>query len=74
MKPLSAIEFRSRPMVVTVTEHCEHCKVLRPDVQKREHAQYWPTVAITLTSCFACFEVAKKVAIDEARAANASYC
>jgi flavoprotein len=66
--------WNARKMVVTVTDHCEHCKTLKPDVQRREHAQYWPTVSLKLTACNQCFEVAKKAAIDEARAANASYC
>ena len=60
-------KWNTRPMTVTVTEHCEHCKTLKPDVQKREHAQYWPTVALKITSCLSCFEVAKEKAIRESR-------
>jgi hypothetical protein len=74
MKPISAVEFRNRPMQVKVLTYCDPCQTLKEDVASREHAQYWPTVALKITSCLACFEVAKKAAIDEARAANASYC
>jgi len=66
--------WNARKMVVTVTEHCDECGTLKPDVQKRSHTQYWPTVALTIKSCLPCFEVARKKAIDEAKAESSAYC
>jgi hypothetical protein len=51
MKPLSAIEFRSRPMVVTVLDHCPECKTLQADVKPRKN--FWPNVSATC--CGLCF-------------------
>lgn len=75
MKPISAVEFRSRPMVVTVKEHCEHCKTLQPNVEAREHRAFYPfAYLVEIKSCEPCFDTAKKQALEDARALYASYC
>jgi hypothetical protein len=49
---LTLDQFRSRPLTVRVLDHCDGCKQLKDDVQKRSN--YWPHVAEQMC-CGACF-------------------
>lgn len=75
MKPLSAIEFRNRPLQVKVLTYCDPCQTLKEDVAPREHKAFYPVVyEIKKTCCAECFDAAKKKAAEEARELYASYC
>jgi hypothetical protein len=58
--------WRARPMEVRVLELCGHCDTLKEGVAKHEHKSYWPSYQVSMTSCPACFELAKSKARDEA--------
>jgi hypothetical protein len=51
--------WRNRAVVVTVKEHCEHCKTLQPEVKHRKYQRYTYSKGISMTSCELCFDKAR---------------
>lgn len=47
-----------RDWIVTVTEHCEHCKQLKSNVIKRSQYVYSQSKRVEQTSCEPCFVAA----------------
>jgi len=48
----------NRPVEVTVTEHCDMCKQLKPEVKTRDwnNGSYWHPKKFSLKSCKECFD------------------
>lgn len=68
---MSDDNWRQRPTFSRVLELCDRCQKLREGVEKREHRSFWPIFTLSLKSCEACFEAAKR---EKAAEFNVTIC
>lgn len=50
MNPISAVDFRNRPLEVKVFDRCDKCETLQPDVKERSSC--WVPKTVSCAGCF----------------------
>lgn len=64
---MNLTEWQNRKPEVQVFERCDGCGTLKQDVSKREESGHYPSKwTVAVTSCASCFDVAKKLAREQA--------